>query len=45
MRGRRVKSGESETEKDRDVDELKRVGESYLLQRNLEKEGGSWAEA
>ena len=43
MRGRRVKSGESE--KDRNVDDLKRVGESYSLQRNLEKEGGSWAEA
>lgn len=45
MRGRRVKSGESETEKDRNMDDLKRVGESYSLQRNLEKEGGSWAEA
>ena len=45
VRGRRVKSGESETEKDRNMDDLKRVGESYSLQRNLEKEGGSWAEA
>lgn len=45
MRGRRVKSGESEREKGGAVDELKRVGDSYSLQRNLEKGGRSWAEA
>lgn len=45
VRGRRVKRGESERDKGRDVDELKRVGDSYSLQRNLEKGGGSWAEA
>lgn len=45
VRGRRVKSGESEREKGRAGDELKRVGDSYSLQRNLEKGRGSWAEA
>ena len=45
VRGRRVKSRESEREKGRAGDELKRVGDSYSLQRNLEKGRGSWAEA
>ena len=33
VRGRRVKRGESEREKGRDVDEFKRVGDSYSLKR------------